>query len=78
MSSNFPISLSAATLNADIAARFVAFIMHMLMHNPAFGSQDIFRPDLFDMNQSTLPRTKSVVLQSGQLNEVVRLKHTIS
>jgi hypothetical protein len=33
------------------------------MHNPAFGGQTIFRPDLFDMNQGALPWTKSIVLQ---------------
>jgi hypothetical protein len=37
--------------------------MHMLMHDPAFGGQTVFRPCLLDMNQSALPWTKGIVLQ---------------
>jgi len=43
------------------------------VHDPSFGSQTIFRPDLLDMNQGALPGAKGEVLQSGKHDEIIFL-----
>jgi hypothetical protein len=50
-----------------------------LVQYPAFGSEPVFDPDLFDMDQGALARAVQIVLQGGEHDEVgfgIHLRHS--
>jgi hypothetical protein len=44
-------------VDPDITPRFPAFVVHPLMHDPAFGGETVLRPDLLNVNKGATPRT---------------------
>jgi hypothetical protein len=64
-------------LDTDIPPRFPLFLMHVLMHEPAFGGEHALAPDLFVMDQGTLPLAKSKMLQGRKLNQIVHVVHAL-
>ena len=46
-----------AVIDADVAPGLPAFLMHPLMHDPAFGGEAVLCPSLFNVNQGASPRT---------------------
>jgi len=41
------------------------------MHDSAFSREPVFKPELFNMNQRTLPLAKQQMLEGGQHEQVV-------
>lgn len=52
-----------------------AFPVDAIVHHTAFRGLPVFVPELLDMYQRTLPRTKGQVLKSGQRKQIVFLIH---
>jgi hypothetical protein len=41
------------------------------MHHPSFRRKPVFKPELFNMDQCTLPLAKQEVLKCGQHEQIV-------
>jgi hypothetical protein len=61
-----------AVIDQDITPGLPTFLVHVLVHNPAFGGAPAFRPRLLNVDQGALALTERVVLEGGKLNEIFR------
>jgi hypothetical protein len=65
-------------IDPDVAPRFAALVVHMLVHDPALGGASAFRPRLFDMDERALALAEHHMLQGGKLNEIFRAVHIVT
>lgn len=65
-------------VNPDMAPGFPAFVMHMLVHDPAFGGAPALGPYLLNVDERALALTEHHVLQGGKLNEIFRVVHIVT
>jgi hypothetical protein len=58
-------------LDTDTVSTQMFATIHPLMHDAALGGEQIFRPDLLNVDQGALPLTEQQMLKRGKGVEIV-------